>query len=80
MHKIELLESVSGFTERDANSKAVLNTDRTSFLKHKIQKRKLSEMNKNSSDINNLRHDMDQLKTDLSEIKNILLQITGNVR
>lgn len=79
-HKIELIEPIAGFTERDINSKAVLNTDSNSLLKYKIQKRKLSELNKNANDINILRSEVVQIKSDLSEIKSMLLQITNNRR
>jgi len=79
-HKIELVEPVAGFTERDTNSKAVLNTDTNSLLKYKIQKRKLSELNRNANDINILRNEVVQIKSDLNEIKSMLLQITNNRR
>lgn len=79
-HKIELLEPIAGFTERDINSKAVLNTDNNSLLKYKIQKRKFSELNKNANDINILRAEVVQIKSDLTEIKSMLLQITNNRR
>ena len=36
--KIKIAEPVRGFTERDRNSKAILNTDMDSLLKYKIQK------------------------------------------
>jgi hypothetical protein len=78
--KIELLEPIAGFTERDINSKAVLNTDNNSLLKYKIQKRKFSELNKNANDINILRAEVVQIKSDLTEIKSMLLQITNNRR
>jgi hypothetical protein len=78
--KIELLEPIAGFTERDMNSKAVLNTDNNSLLKYKIQKRKFSELNKNANDINILRAEVVQIKSDLTEIKSMLLQITNNRR
>ena len=78
--KIKIAEPVRGFTERDINSKAILNTDVDSLLKYKIQKRKASELNKNASDINILRSEVVQIKSDLSEIKSMLLQITNNNR
>jgi hypothetical protein len=40
--KIKIAEPVRGFTERDRNSKAILNTDMDSLLKYKIQKRKIN--------------------------------------
>ena len=51
MNKIEIIEPVAGFTERDPNSKAILNTDMDSLLKHKIQRRRFSEINRNSKEI-----------------------------
>ena len=40
LEKLKMKEIVGGFTERDINSKALLNTDKDSFLKYKIQKSK----------------------------------------
>jgi hypothetical protein len=80
VEKILIAEPVRGFTERDKNSKAILNTDVNSLLQYKIQKRKASELNKNASDINVLRSEVVQIKSDLSEIKSMLLQITNNNR
>lgn len=74
--KIELVEPVSGFTEREKNSKALLNTDMESLLKYKIQRRKFTEINKSNGEINNIKNDINTLKNDLSEIKELLLQIT----
>jgi len=74
--KIAIIEPTNGFTERDANSKAILNTDVNSLLKYKIQKRKLSDINKSRNEINMIRGEVDQIKSDLGEIKNLLLKIT----
>ena len=76
MNKIEIIEPVSGFTERDSNSKALLNTDKDSLLKYKIQRRRFSEINRNSNEIMTVREEIDDLKNDISEIKRLLLQIT----
>ena len=45
--KLTVIDPVAGFTERDPNSKAILNTDMDSLLKHKIQRRRFSEINRN---------------------------------
>ena len=74
--KILIAEPVRGFTERDRNSKAILNTDMDSLLKYKIQKRKISDINKNRNEIALIRDEVDSIKSDLSEIKQLLLKIT----
>ena len=76
MNKIEIIEPVAGFTERDPNSKAILNTDMDSLLKHKIQRRRFSEINRNSKEIVNVKEEIDDIRNDISEIKQLLLQIT----
>ena len=74
--KIKITEPVRGFTERDRNSKAILNTDMDSLLKYKIQKRKISDINKSRNEIALIRTEVDNIKSDLSEIKQLLLKIT----
>ena len=76
VEKILIAEPVRGFTERDRNSKAILNTDMDSLLKYKIQKRKISDINKSRNEIALIRTEVDCIKSDLSEIKQLLLQIT----
>jgi len=76
VEKIKIAEPVRGFTERDRTSKAILNTDMDSLLKYKIQKRKISDINKSRNDIALIRDEVDSIKSDLSEIKHLLLQIT----
>jgi len=76
VEKIKIAEPVRGFTERDRNSKAILNTDMNSLLKYKIQKRKISDINKSRNDIALIRDEVDSIKSDLSEIKQLLLKIT----
>lgn len=65
-------EIVGGFTERDSNSKALLNTDMDSLLKYKIQKRIRSET---TSEIESVKRDVVLMKNELSEIKELLLSI-----
>ena len=74
--KLTVIDPVAGFTERDPNSKAILNTDMESLLKHKIQRRRFSEINRNSKEIVNVREEIDDIRNDISEIKQLLLQIT----
>lgn len=74
--KLIVKEPVHGFTERDGKSKALLNTDRDSLLRHKIQRRKFSQINKNENELITVKSEIDQMKSELSEIKELLLQIT----
>ena len=76
VEKITIAEPIRGFTERDKNSKAILNTDMDSLLKYKIQKRKISDINKSRNEIALIRGEVDSIKSDLSEIKHLLLKIT----
>ena len=78
--KIKLAEPLNGFTERDKHSKAILNTDMDSYLKYKIQKRNMSDINKSTQEINIIRNEVSELKKDLTEIKSMLLEITNNSR
>ena len=75
--KILIADPVRGFTERDRSSKAILNTDMNSLLQYKIQKRKISDINKSRNEIALIRDEVDSIKSDLSEIKQLLLQITN---
>jgi hypothetical protein len=47
-----------------------------SLLKYKIQKRKISDINKSRNEITLIRGEVDTIKSDLSEIKQLLLKIT----
>jgi hypothetical protein len=47
-----------------------------SLLQYKIQKRKISDINKSRNEISMIRGEVDQIKSDLGEIKNLLLKIT----
>jgi hypothetical protein len=76
VEKIKIADPVRGFTERDKNSKAILNTDMDSLLKYKIQKRRMSDINKSRNEIMAIRGEVDSIKSDLSEIKHLLLKIT----
>lgn len=74
--KLTVEDPVLGFTERDAKSKAILNTDMKSLLKYKIQRRKFSQINKTDNELNVVKNEIAEIKNDLSEIKQLLLQIT----
>jgi hypothetical protein len=76
VEKILIADPVRGFTERDRNSKAILNTDMDSLLKYKIQKRKNSDIHKSRNEIALIRTEVDSIKSDLNEIKALLKQIT----
>ena len=69
--KIKMKEVVGGFTERDINSKALLNTDIDSLMQYKIQKRRIS----GTQEVEKMRIEMTELKSELSEIKALLLTI-----
>ena len=78
--KIKLAEPLNGFTERDKHSKAILNTDVDSYLKYKIQRRNLSDINRSTQELGVIRNEVNELKKDLTEIKTMLLQITNSNR
>jgi hypothetical protein len=69
--KIKMKEVVGGFTERDIDSKALLNTDIDSLMQYKIQKRRIS----GTQEVEKMRIEMTELKSELSEIKALLLTI-----
>ena len=75
--KLKISEPVHGFTERDAHSKAILNTDVDSLLRYKIQKKKLKDINSNKEEILSVKMEVEQIKNDLVEIKTLLLAITN---
>lgn len=72
VEKIKMKEIVGGFTERDVDSKGLLNTDIESFLRHKIQKSKIHSAPK---EVEKIRNEMVELKNELSEIKKLLSMI-----
>jgi hypothetical protein len=74
--KVELQEKVSGFTERDYYSKAILNTDTNGLLKYKLQKHRHAKVQEASVEMQKVKDEMVSLRTDLSEIKALLKQIT----
>ena len=60
--------------ERDMNSKAILNTNRTALEQYKIErKRKQSEL----VDINNMKEDIKENKLKLVELKEMIGQLLG---
>ena len=76
MEKVRVIEPVQGFTERDLSSKAILNTDIDALLRYKIQKRKISDINRNRTELTAMQVELDNIKNDLGEIKSLLLKIT----
>ena len=73
--KIELSDPIHGFTERDAHSKALLNTDLNGLKKYKLQRERhfqnIQEMSRVKSDISSLRDEM-------REIKQLLISLSQN--
>ena len=73
--RIELSEPIQGFTERDAHSKALLNTDLNGLKKYKLQRERhfqnIQEMSRVKSDISSLRDEM-------KEIKQLLISLSQN--
>jgi len=60
--------------ERDMNSKAILNTNRTALDQYKIErKRKQAELD----DINNMKEDIKENKLKLVELKEMIGQLLG---
>lgn len=76
MERLELREQALGFTERDAHSKAILNTDRNALLKHKLQKERHMQ---STQEVNKMKDEICSLKDDLCEIKKLLLAIKNKV-
>jgi len=76
MERLELREKVLGFTERDAHSKALLNTDMNGLIKYKMQKQRHTE---SVQEFNRMKEEICGLKDDLCEIKKLLLAITNKV-
>ena len=73
--KLKLEEEVSGFTERDYESKAILNTDVESLLAYKLQKQKQIEKMDQTEEINTLKSQVTEIKQDVTEIRLMLKQL-----
>jgi len=71
--RIELSEPIHGFTERDAHSKALLNTDLSGLMKYKLQRQRHFE---SIQEMNKVKTDIVSLKDELKEIKELLLMIS----
>ncbi len=76
-NRIELDEKISGFTERDLHSKAILNTDSVGLLRYKINRQKNIKINKGVAEAHRVADEMFELKNEMNEIKKLLLQITN---
>lgn len=73
--KIELEEKVSGFTERDMNSKALLNTDVNGLLAYKMKTRNSMVQESQTKEINMLKEKVNNIQEDVSEIRQMLKQL-----
>jgi hypothetical protein len=76
MNTIQLTEKVSGFSERDLHSKALLNTDTDAHKRYKLQKQRALRDTQSSEDIVSMKQELSCLKNDLNCIKEMLLKIT----
>ena len=72
--KLVVVDAVSGFTEREKTSKAILNTDVDSLLSYKIRKRKFSEMRKTTDEMTIVKNEVEQIKSGAGDAA--ILQIT----
>lgn len=59
---------------KDPASNAVLNSDRSSLIEYKLNKRKNMLINSMENDLNNVKTEIKELKSDIKDIKDILLQ------
>ncbi len=73
--RIELSDPIHGFTERDAHSKALLNTDLNGLKKYKLQRERHFQ---NIQEMNRVRSDISSLKDEMKEIKQLLISLTQN--
>lgn len=73
--RIELSDPIYGFTERDAHSKALLNTDLNGLKKYKLQRERHFQ---NIQEMNRVRSDISSLKDEMREIKQLLISLTQN--
>jgi hypothetical protein len=71
--RYELKEKILGFTERDAHSKALLNTDMTALQNYRLKKQKAQEQ---AQEFRMMKSEISSLKEDLSEIRQLLLAIS----
>lgn len=80
MEKIQIIEPVKGFTERERTSKAILNTDTQGLLRYKLQRQKLREVSRTSQDMLSVKEEVNEIKNDLNDIKILLSQILNNTK
>lgn len=71
--RYELKEKILGFTERDAHSKALLNTDSTGLQNYRLKKQKAQE---HAQEFKMMKSEISSLKEDLTEIRQLLLAIS----
>jgi len=70
--KIELEESTFGFTERDLQSKAILNTDMNALNRYKIQKKNFFEIKNTVNEYSVIKDEIYNLRNEMLEIKKML--------
>jgi hypothetical protein len=70
--KIELEESTLGFTERDLQSKAILNTDMNALNRYKIQKKNFFEIKNTVNEYSVIKDEIYNLRNEMLEIKKML--------
>lgn len=74
---IELKDGKDGFSHRDTHSKAILNSDRESLIKYKIQRNRMNSIHSTANEMKTIKTDVESLRSELLEIKSLLLQITA---
>ena len=72
MQKLTVIDPVSGFTERETHSKAILNTDKKALDEYLIKK-EIAKKSTEKTELMNLR--IANLEKDVKDIKDILLDI-----
>jgi hypothetical protein len=75
VEKLKVDEPIEGFTERDGESKAILNTDRDKLLQYKIQRQRFININNQKEEILDLKKDVKSMKDDLLLIKDSLREL-----
>lgn len=66
---------IEGFTERQGDSKAILNTDKQKLLQYKIQRQRFININNQKNEIDDLKRDVKSMRDDLLLIKDSLREL-----
>ena len=72
MSTLELDEQVSGFTERDRHSKAILNTDTDALLMYRIRQNRGARAKKNEDELMSVKTELEIIKEELTEMRLLL--------